>query len=43
MKTFKKLSIVYLENEMKILYELKNNLQILKNNRWNVKWMENWI
>mgnify|MGYP003302816233 CR=1 FL=1 len=43
MKTFKKLSIVYLKNVMKILYELKNNLQILKNNRWNVKWMENWI
>ena len=32
--------IEYLENEMKILYEHKNNLQILKDNRWNLKWME---
>ena len=40
MKTFKKLSIVYLKNVMKILYELKNNLQILNNKRWNIKWME---
>lgn len=43
MKIHEKLSIVYIENEMKILYKQKNNLQILKNNRWNLKWMEDWI
>lgn len=43
MKIHEKLSIVYIENEMKILYKQKNNLQILNNKRWNIKWMEDWI
>ena len=40
MKIHEKLSIVYIENEMKILSKQKNNLQILNNKRWNIKWME---
>ena len=43
MKIHEKLSIVYIENEMKILYKQKNNLQILNNKRWNIKWMEDQI
>ncbi len=35
--------LLYTLNEMKILYEQKNNLQILNNKRWNIKWMEDWI
>ena len=32
--------LLYTLNEMKILYKQKNNLQILNNKRWNIKWME---
>ena len=32
-----------LKMKLKFSMNKKNNLQILNNKRWNIKWMEDWI